>query len=62
MTAKHLIELLQQVNPDAEIEMRSLEDPDVGLVPIAIIYDKNHVEIVEDMDSEEDNHHSPSSI
>lgn len=50
MTAQGLIELLQHVNPDAPVQMQSVEEPDAGLVDIAIIYDEGHVEIIERLD------------
>jgi hypothetical protein len=50
MKAKDLIELLSRLSPDAEVQMQSVEEPEVGLVDIALIYDYNHVEIVERME------------
>lgn len=38
--------------PDAKVVMTSLEDPAAGLVPVAVIYDAQQVEIVEDLDAD----------
>lgn len=50
MTAQELIELLKMVKPEAKIQIQSIEEPEVGLVDIAIIYDEDHVEICEKME------------
>lgn len=51
MTAKEMIEFLQKwVKPDARIVINSIEEPEAGLVDIALIYNEDQVEIVEKMD------------
>lgn len=50
MTASELIKLLQMVKPDAPVQIQSIEEPEAGLVDIALLYYDDHVEIIERLD------------